>query len=156
MARLGIGMINMYVEMVNEAFGPLMREINARNTDLKETAKIEARKKLGIYDMYVKRTKLQAQIDEINSKVNRYESRNYNSKKDKWECAVDDLADDILKRHTNGIERKIREAHHDAVNSIKLSGLAGDVAKLFDELPDVIKKLSKEIEAAPMPKLIKN
>jgi len=139
-AVIGIDKINMYVGLVNDEFGPLLRAIQADEAELKEHLTREARKELGIYDLHKEKIETELRLEEIKEQLNVYEELKFYNGIGRT-SKLDMLIKDKINAHSNGVNKQIKDAHKKAVKAVKLSGIPEDVAKIFEEMPKEIKKL---------------
>jgi len=146
MAVIGIDKINMYVGLVNDEFGPLLRAIQADEAELKEHLTREARLDLGIYDLHKEKIEISLRLAEIEDQLKEYEKPQFITGIVGRTCKLDMLVKDKMDAHSNGANKKIKDAHKEMVKRIKLSGISEDIAKVFKDLPKEIKKLETTLK----------
>ena len=140
MAVIGIDRINMYINLVNDEFGPLLRAIQADEDKLKEELTREARQELGIYDLHKEKLAIKLRLEEVKKKLDEYEKVKYITGIGHT-CKLDMLVSDKMDTHSNGVGKQIKDARQLMVKRIRLSGISEDIAKVFQDIPKEIKKL---------------
>ena len=140
MAVIGIDRINMYINLVDDEFGPLLRAIQADEAELKETLTREARQELGIYDLHKEKLALKLRLEEVEKKLDEYEEVEYITGIGHT-CKLDILVRDKMDACSNGTNKQIRDARQLIIKRIRLSGISEDIAKVFQDIPKEIKKL---------------
>jgi len=140
MAVIGIDRINMYINLVNDEFGPLLRAIQADEDKLKEELTREARQELGIYDLHKEKLAIKLRLEEVKKKLDEYEKVKYITGIGHT-CKLDMLVSDKMDACNNGTNKQIRDARKLMVKRIRLSGISEDIAKVFQDIPKEIKKL---------------
>lgn len=150
---LGIGMIEMYTKMIKTEFQPLISSLQARRTVEKANTEIEVRKELGIYDLTVKKFKLEAQLDEIKRQLQTYEDTNY--KRGKYVSKIDEVVNAKMAERKNGLLAKTEKIRNDLIKRVKLAGVNADVKEIFEDLPALLEPLQKEIKTLPKVKPLK-
>lgn len=140
MAVMGIDKINMYVGLIDDEFGPLLRAIQADEADLKILLTREARKELGIYDLHKEKIEIEMRLEEVKEQLNTYEELKFFEGIGRT-SKLNELVKDKVNEYGNGVNRKIKDAHKEMVKRIKLSGISEDISKVFKDLPKRIKQL---------------
>jgi len=151
MAKLGITMIEMYVKMVRDEFAPLVSEIEMHESNLRDEVEIKVKKKLGVLKLYEEKAALTYRLGEINAKLDKYERHAHVDGYGRM-TIIDRMVKDHMRMHSNGVSNTINTARDGAIKEIRLSGISGDIKKVFDSIPDIIAKLTK---ALPVPKKVK-
>lgn len=128
---LGIGMIEMYIKMVQEEFGPLLIAAKSTSEQLHAQVKRELIVELGL-------DKLKAEIDrqkeivaQMSVKYEEYVDKPY-GKKSKLETLIEQR---LKERYGENIEQKLLAAEKAAIQQVKLSGAATQVSEMFAKLP---------------------
>lgn len=152
--QMGINMIEMYVNMVKEEFEPLMAQLNARETVMRSNMEVEVRKELGIYNMTIKKHKLQAELDELNRQLKEFEDKKHYDKYG-YSSRISQVVDAKMAERKNGIRVEIESLRDHMIKRIKLAGLTGDIKQAFDDLPKLIEPLKKKLKELPAPKAVK-
>lgn len=154
MSKMGINMIEMYCKLVKEQFEPITSTLNARDMVLREKCEVQAKKDLGVYDKMVKLAKLKLQVEELELELKGYTTSYYAGGKH-HNSKVDQITNQYLKKARNGFHLEVQKAMDDMIFKIKLSGLEGDTKKVFEDLPNVVKKFTEKLEKLPKPMKIK-
>jgi len=155
MAKMGIQMIEMYSSLIREEFRPLIDQIKHLENEEKKVIEDEVRKELGIYDLWVKEAKLKVQLKIIEEKMSEWTKKSYGTNHE-FTSPFDDAVNAKILRGKNGLAKEIRSAEHNMIKRIKLSGVTGDTAKAFANLPKVIKRLTIKLDKTlPEPKTMK-
>lgn len=156
--KMGITMIEMYCKMVKEQFAPIKETLDARDMLLKEECEIVAKKELGIYEKMVRIAKIALELQELKLQVNSYHE-SYFTDGIRHDSKINQLTKEKMKMVKNGFHKKVDKLMNDMVYKIKLSGLDNETKSVFEELPEIIENLSKELKQLPPPtkglKLIK-
>ena len=146
--KLSIGMINMYIDLVNEMFAPLLTEIKVFEQAASEKASILAKKDAGIYDIMMEKETLIMRMREIDDEIMKWQRR-YRDKSGEWTTDLEILTENHLRKVRVPQVQAIKDARDEAIRSIKLSGLSGEIKMVFDKLPETVKKLSMSIKKLP-------
>ncbi len=141
MALLGMEKINMYSRMIDEAFTPLTDRIFDNHTLLKEKAHDFALKQLKINKLYEEQDRLKGELKDIRLILEPFETRKYID--GDWTTPIDTIIDKYMEKHKDKTEELINKARRKLKDRVKLSGISTDVASVFEDLPKMIKDLSK-------------
>lgn len=147
--QMGIKMIEMYVEMVNKEFHPLMAELDVREMALKEKIETQVKKKFGIYDMMVEREHLKLQLAEIDNKLSSWERRSYIS--GKYATKVEYAVEAEMEKLRNGLGKQIQDTKKGAIKSIRLMGTSAEVVAIFKDIGKQMADMSTQLRALPAP-----
>jgi hypothetical protein len=150
---LGIGMIEMYTKMIKTEFEPLISNLEARRTVEKANTEVDVRKELGIYNLTVKKFKLQAELDEIKRQLKTYEDTNY--QQGKYVSKIDEVVSAKMAERKNGLLAKTEKIRNDLIKRVKLAGVNADIKEVFEDLPALLEPLEKEIKKLPKVKPLK-
>lgn len=142
-------MIDMYCKMIEEQFAPLLAELRVRDQDLKKQVEIAVKKDLGIYNLFEEKAKLELQLSEIKRQLKYWEDREHGPFG--YKTPVEERVDVVMNKSKNGINQEVTKAMNDLIYKVKLSGLDDDIKSVFDDLPEVVKNLSKKIDKLPAP-----
>jgi len=133
--NLGINMINMYVQMIEEEFKPLVQELEAQAHGFKEELEIQVKKDFGIYELCAERAAIVKRLEEVQEKLIEYE-------KERW---IDDKWENPLKAE---VERRLEMSHlplHQVkkdqqalIKKIKLCGAIGDIQEVFQKVSETV------------------
>jgi hypothetical protein len=155
---IGIGMIEMYSKMIKDEFQPVISQLTARRTVEKANMEIAVRKEMGIYQMTIKKFKLQAQLEELKRQLKGYEEKQ-NLKIDGkfiYQSKIDHLVDAKMAEKKNGLLLEAETVKNDLIKRIKLAGVHGDVKAVFDDLSKLFEPIKKELKALPAVKPMKS
>ena len=116
--QLGIGMIEMYTRMVVEEFEPILSTLNARRSVEKANTEIEVRKELGIYNLTVKKFKLEAELGEIKRQLESYEKEKHIKTKNgyKRQSKIDIVIDAKMAERKNGLLVETEKIRNDLIS----------------------------------------
>ena len=144
--QIGVQMIDMYCNMIKDQFQPIIDILNHREKLLQKNLEIEARKELGIYDLYVKKAKLKLELDEIKRQLDGWESRDRHPD-GTYGTPVEHLVQVKLTSLRSPIRKEVDEILQKLIYKIKLSGLNADAKEVFTDLPNIIKELSDKLSS---------
>ena len=153
---LGIQKIEMYIQMVENKFAPLLNELQSRMSIEKFNAEIEVRKEFGIYDLTVKRSKLQMELDEIERQLKSFEKttrKTIPGVGTRWVSPIDDAVDAKLQQRKHQVYKEVEWAVEKIKDSIRLAGASDDVQRVFKSLDDTVTKLSAKVSKLPKVKM---
>ena len=85
--------------------------------------------------------KLELELKELKSELDSFTTRSGSPYKTKIQL----LTDEKMKIAKNGFQTKVEKTMNDMVFRIKISGLDGETKKVFEDLPGIIKSLTKEL-----------
>jgi hypothetical protein len=154
---LGIGMIEMYTKMVRDDFAPIISQLNARRTIERANMEITVRKELGIYNLTVKKFKLQAELGEIERQLKSYEEKT-NVKingRFEYESKIGHVVNAKMAEAKNGLLKETEISRNQMIKRIKLAGVHGDIKKVFDDMSSFIEPLQKQLKKLPIIKPLK-
>jgi len=157
--QLGIGMIEMYTEIVREEFAPIMASLNARRSVEIANTEVEARKELGIYNLTVKKLKLKAELDEVTRQLKSYEDSTYTKLPNgtyRTQSRIDLLVNAKMAERKNGLLKEAESVQNELIKRIKLSGVTSDVKLVFEDLAKQIEPLNKKLKKLPKVKTLKS
>lgn len=151
MAKLGITMINMYVDLVNQEFQPLVDQVQHLENLMRTKVEDDVKKELGIYDLWVKKAQLEMELQQVQDYMNEWTKNKHRD--GEWTSKLDQAVNAKIASTKNGIAGEVRDAKAKAIKQIKLSGVSGDTEIVFSELPKTLKTLTSKLEKAiPKPR----
>lgn len=151
MAKMGIQMIDMYTNMIRDQFAPLIQTFDSRDVLLREQVTVEVKKELGIYELTLKRAKLELAAEEIDKQLKSYEKKEYKQGYG-HKTQIEILVDDRMRELRNGTRKEVEKARDDMIFKVKVSGVSGDTKEVFDSLPGIIEELTEKVAKLPAPK----
>lgn len=143
---MGINMIHMYCEMVDDEFKPVIAMLEARTAGMKNIVETQVKKDFGVYDLIMKKAALETKLKEIDKQIKdnlhgRWYGNDYRS-----------VVDDEVKRRLEELNQplaKARETMNSLKKSIKLTTAPGQISGVFDLLTEEVKTLTAECAALP-------
>jgi len=142
MARLTKFELEMYMEMVAEEFGPILRMIDAAEATKKEQITRDVRIDLGVYKLYSERLQLKERLDEINSQLKDFETKRHSPLG--FKSMIDEMVEDRMRSATNGVGQQIRELKDAAIKKIRLAGCSVPITNVFNDLPKKVEELGRQ------------
>lgn len=142
--QIGVQMIDMYCSMIQDQFKPILNELQEQENRIKKELEIEARKELGIYDLYIRKAKLKLEIDEIKRQLDGWETRErgYDGN---YGTPVELLVAKKMESLKSPLRKEVDETLQKLTYQIKLSGLNADAKDVFTSLPNIIKELTEKL-----------
>ena len=153
--ELSVSKINMYLDMVDREFAPLMNEVKAMESTIKQQVKQQAMEDLGLNDLKQELDAIQAQIDEIIARADPYAKLDWSSWDKRFDFKLCDDFNSIVETRMRvcrkGPIEQTYKALNDAQDAIKLAGVGQDVRNAFDRIPKVLESLKHQFAALPDP-----
>lgn len=150
---LGITMINMYCDMVDQEFATVIAILEARTAGIRTAVERQVKKDLGVYSLLMKKAALTEQIKEIEMEMETLTSR--------YRCNRSNFGSGYMSRieeETNKRMQELNQQLYEAIaakdslkRSIKLSSASGQIAELFAALgPEVQRRLEMANRLPPI------
>jgi chaperonin cofactor prefoldin len=145
---LPIGIIQMYTDMINEAFSPLQSALEGISAHMAAQIRTEVKKDWRIYALYAKKAALKAQISEIRDALKTYEDKTWTRE----HGYINKIDAEVQRRiaMVNEPMQLIKNTKAELVNRVKLAGVTEDVKQVFSELPKTIESLKDIITTLPL------
>lgn len=143
MARLNKFELEMYMTMIEEEFGPILRMISAAEATKREQITRDVRMSLGIYELYSERLQLKDRLAEIDNQLKDYESKRHTPSG--FKSMVDEMVEDRMRSATHGIGQQIRDLKDSAIKKIRLVGCPVPITNVFNDLPKKVEELSGQL-----------
>lgn len=149
MAQIGIGMIEMYVDLITKDFEPILVELAAYESRLKEQVIEEVRRDMGIADLILQRAELRATLEELDTKIARVEGNKYDSNN-----PLDSEVKSRLSKRLNGTSKEVHEVINNLIRRVKLAGVSTEMKNVFEQIPKVLEELKTKVKSLPAPETI--
>lgn len=146
-AKVGVQMIEMYCGMVKEKFNPILRALDIRKSNLKRVATVEAKKKLGIYELYVEKFKYEHRLREINEELKSYEDRSLI--KGQWESKLESAIEQTLKDMESLEVKDIISVYDKIIWDLKMMGVDDTTKAVLSNLDKIITDLAEKVKQLP-------
>ena len=143
---LSLGMINMYTDLVEKEYEPLIGMLKAKAEAMKSHIEIQVKKDFGIYDLLAELEAKEIRCQEIKDKLKEFNNEYWSGSGHL--CKVD-----------QEVNRRVREmftplaaaeiAQENALKKIKLMGAGDDVKKIFENLTTEISLMTESYKLLP-------
>ena len=140
--NLGINMINMYSQMIEEEFKPLIHELEAQAHGFKEELEIQVKKDFGIYELYAEKGAIEKRLDEIRAKLADYEREQWID--GEWETKLQAEIDRRLEKSHIPLHQ-VKQEQNDLIKKIKLCGAIGDIQEVFNKVSETVSGLKANV-----------
>ena len=153
MAKKQISMtqLKMYEEMIRTDFAPVLGAIKTHEQVAREIAKFEVQKEHGILDLKMKLKELELARDEVKERIQTFTERKHQGD-GKYESDMEQLVDARMAENINGPVGEVRATYDLMIRRIRLAGVTGDVASIFEGLPETVANLSRQVARLPKPR----
>ena len=141
--RLGVTMINMYCNMIEEKFKEVLHLARLKDSAIRQEAILKAAQANGLKDLMDKRGQLQKRLNEIKDILSGWEENRHNN--GKYCKRIEEEADQYMPTGDSQVNI-VQNACERVKEDIKLSGLSGDVQKIFTQLPATLRSLEKKLK----------
>lgn len=145
---LGITMINMYCDMIDNEFSPIIAMLEARTSGIKPVITRRVKKELGIYDLLAKKAALEEEIEEIKRQLESQTRDRWNERLHSWSNVVDAEVERRLEELNEPLGEATRMMES-LKKTIKLSTAPVQVAALFERLSEEMKGLKDKYSMLP-------
>jgi hypothetical protein len=146
-----LGLIRMYEDMIASDFSPVIKVLEARSEALKEGIIIEVKKEMGVYDMLVKKAKLEFELSQLKEEIDRKTQRahvqigpNVWGYKSPIEMEVEHRLEQV-----NVTLVQAKAFRENLMREIKLATGTPEVRALFDKIEPQIKEWAEKVKKLP-------
>lgn len=143
-----ISMIKMYEDMIEQDFDPIIKILKARGEAVKDTVVVDVKKDLGVYDLLMRKAKLELELAEIKEQV----ERKTKSVRIMGTFDYKSPIDIEVERRMEEINAPLSEAirfRDGLLRQIKLSSGTPEVRAVFEKLPEEINQWKERVLGLP-------
>ena len=148
---LGIGMIQMYTQMVREEWSPVIQELGERQTAIYGEIEKIVKQEKGYYEVKAKRAAIQAQLEDVNIELFHLTGE-WLGKSHGGPGASRAIIDKEVKRRLKKINVPLETAQNmrdESIKGIKLASAGADVQTLFANIRNDVRSAVGTIAALP-------
>ena len=149
---LGIKQIEMYENMIEEDFAPLITILRSRTMGIRGSVEKQVKKDFGVYDLLAEKAALTERIVEIEKQTKKLtETRgHHNTTSGKWEY-ISEIDKEVNRKleELNEPLSTARKSKDEVVRGIRLSSIPTDIKTLFTRSEKILKQLNKEAKKLP-------
>jgi hypothetical protein len=132
--------------IIRDDYRELYNALDLRENEIREEVMMIVKKELGIYDLYVQKSKLELQSDEIKSRLKEWEKSDYTNN----HCSKLDIAiEEKMKHVTNGERTKIEDAEKHAMRQLTITAVDADIRQVLNDMYEQVKDLKDHIRCLP-------
>lgn len=147
---LGITMINMYCDLLDQEFKPVIAMLTARTDSIKQSVERKVKKDLGVYDLAMKKTVLKEQIKEIDEQIKKLSASEYTKHHGSWTWVGKvTMETDRRLAELNAPLEETTAMLESFKKGVKLSCAPAEVAALFAKITPEIKEMTERFKALP-------
>ena len=146
---LSIGMIQMYVDMAEKEYNPLIAALQAKSEVLRDKIKTEVKKDFGIYNLIAEYQAINVRKQEIMKKLRSFHN-GYINESNEIPC-LSKVSEEVNRR----IEalfpmlQKVQEEKDTIIKKIRLMGAGDDVKSVFEDIAANVAMLATSINNMP-------
>jgi hypothetical protein len=146
--QLGITQINMYVDMVNAEFAPIISALENRTGSLRTSICEQVKKDLGVYDLLAEKAALEERIKEIEEQTQKFTKNEYDAQVSHYRSKIDAE----VEKRIEFLNRPLGEAkarRDGIIKRIKLSSAVPEIRTMFEEIGKEVAKITEDARSLP-------
>jgi uncharacterized protein YPO0396 len=128
------GMIQMYRDILNKKYEPLISMLQAKSKALAPRVALQVKKDMGVYALMMEEAALKKRLEEVESELRRLNAKTYNYQTNRYDLAAVDVEIDRRLTEMNEPLMQVNAAKEAADEKIMLMGAGDDVAKVFENI----------------------
>lgn len=137
---LSMGMIQMYIGLIEDEYEPLINMLQAKTEAVKPDIEKQVKVDMGIYDLLMEKTAVETRLSEIKKKLSDLVGSYY----DTTSCVQSEINKRLL--DMNMPLKQAMASKEAALKKIKLMGAGDDVKQIFETLASEVALMAKEFE----------
>ncbi len=146
--QLGITQINMYVDMVQAEFAPVISVLEGRTGSIKPSICEQVKKDFGIYELLAEKAALEERINEIEEQTGKYTKNEYDAQVGHYRTKIEAEVEKRIELLNKPLgEAKARR--DGIIKRIKLSSAVPEIRTMFEEIGKEVEKITEDVRSLP-------
>ena len=149
---LSKGMIDMYIEMVEKEYSPLISMLEAKTSALAPRIAKQVKKDLGIYNLLMEEKALETRLKEIKQELKAFTNRRCEWRNGEYREGRNKIDEEINNRleALNAPLCQAKAAQNAMVKNIKLMAAGDDVKAIFENMAAEIALMADQFKDMPL------